>query len=159
MFDLEEIKNQLQSGKNIEKIFEKFNWKDFEEAITEIFRSNGFVVKQNFRFKTKRRYEIDIVGVTGNICVCVDCKDWSTGRYKISVLRKAITEQENRLKEFKKFLKKNFIAQKILRTEKASLFLPLLVTLVEEALIKQSQTYVVPFEKLNAFLLEIEKYT
>ncbi len=159
MINLEEIKNQLLSRKSVEEIFKNFDWKEFENTIAEIFRSNEFVVRQNFRFKAKRRYEIDLVAVRGNICLCVDCKGWSRGRNKTSALKKAVVEQENRLKEFKKFLKKNFIAQKILRTENTSLFLPLLATLAEEDIIKQNQTCVVPFEKLNAFLLEIEKYT
>ncbi len=159
MVDLEEIKNELLSGKPAGEILKKVDWKSFEETIAEIFRSNDFIVKQNFRFKTKSRHEIDLIAVRSGLVVCADCKNWSMGRYKVSALKKAVSDQENRVGELKKFLKKNPIAQKLLKVENNFLFSPLLVTSVEEGIVRQGDTYLVPFERLNAFILDIENYT
>ena len=159
MIDLEEIKNQLLSGKVVEDIFKNFDWKNFEESVSNVFIENDFFVRKNFRFKTKRRYEIDIVAVKSPLVICVDCKGWASGRYKTSALRKATSKQEERVNEFRKFVKRNPIAKEILKIKNTFSFSSLLVTLVEESLITENKTHVVPFEKLNTFLLEIERYT
>ncbi|MEK6909599.1 MAG: restriction endonuclease, partial [Candidatus Aenigmatarchaeota archaeon] len=79
---LDKIESQIKQGKNIEDILEKYDWQKFEGIITEIFQENGFYTRQNFRFKTKKRHEIDVIAVKGNRMICVDCKWWSRGRYK-----------------------------------------------------------------------------
>jgi Holliday junction resolvase-like predicted endonuclease len=156
--DIEKIRKDILAGKEIEEVLKNLDWKDFEEFVVNVFSDNNFVVKRNFRFKTKRRYEIDIVASRGNSVVCVDCKEWSKGRYKKSGLKHAVKNQENRVKEFKKFLKKNLIAQNVLKIEPDSAFYPLIVTLFEEDLIIENNTFIVPVWKLNGFLLELEKY-
>ena len=78
---------------------------------------------------------------------------------KTSALRKATSKQEERVNEFRKFVKRNPIAKEILKIKNTFSFSSLLVTLVEESLITENKTHVVPFEKLNTFLLEIERYT
>ena len=152
MMDLEELKRLVLDGKPIEDVLEKFDWREVERIISEIFKENGFQVRQNFRFKTERRYEIDILAVREDLVFCVDCKEWSRGRYKKSGLRQAVKLQENRLKEFKEFVKKNFIAQSKLNMDIKSDFYPMLVTLFEEDMIKENDTFVVPVWKLNNFL-------
>ena len=158
MLDLEGIKTQLMKGKTIEDILEKYDWKNFEKIIAEIFRENGFYTKQNFRFKTKRAYEIDIIAVRNNQVFCIDCKWWGRGRYKKTGLRHAITSQENRVRKFTKFLKKNPIAKGLLKLNSKYKVYPLLVTLHDEDLIKENDTFVVPAWKLNRFTTEIENY-
>ena len=103
--------------------------------------------------ETKKRYEIDIIGVKGRTCLCVDCKEWSGGRDKKSGLKNAAKKMEKRVEELKKFLKKNSI------TDVDMDFYPIIVTLLEENLIKENDTLIIPASKLNSFLLEIETYT
>lgn len=143
--------------KNIEEILKELDWKDFEKAVQEIFEINGFKVKRNFRFKTKKRYEIDIIAVKDNFNFCIDCKHLSRGRYKKGEILKAVKKQEERAEELKKFLKSNLIAKELLQV-KSMKFYPLLVTLFEEDLIKENQTFVIPVWKLNSFLNEVENY-
>lgn len=158
MIDLERIKNLIKSGKNIEDIIEKFDWREFEQIIMEIFENNNFRVRKNFRFKTRRRYEIDILAIKRNKVLCVDCKEWGRGRYKKTGLKHAIEKQEERVKELKKFLKNNPIAQNKLKINMNYEFHPLIVTWLQEDLIKENDTLIVPVWKLNSFLLELEKY-
>ncbi len=155
---IDEIESHLRKGKSIEDILEKYGWKKFENVIANIFQENRFHTKLNFRFKTKRRYEIDVIAVRNNQTFCIDCKWWGKGRYKKTGLKNAVTNQENRVKELRKFLKKNPIAKGMLKiNEKCSIY-PLIVTLHEEDMIKENNTFVIPAWKLNRFITDAENY-
>lgn len=158
MMELEKIRKNILSGKPIEEIIKNFNWKEFENFIAEIFRENNFEVIQNFRFKTKRKYEIDIVAARQNIVFCVDCKEWNKGRYKKTGLKYSAKNQEKRVKELKNFLKKNPDIQIFLKVNLKFEFYSLIVTLFEEDLFIEGNTFFVPVWKLNNFLLEAERY-
>lgn len=158
MLDLEEIGKKMGKGETIEEILGKYDWKNFERMIAAVFRENGYLIRQNFRFKIKSISEIDVIAAKDGIVFCVDCKWWSQGRYKKSGLRRAVKRQEKRLGLLKKFLKKNLIAKKLLNIDDKSRFYPLIVTLFEEELLKEGRTLVVPAWKLNGFLLEAENY-
>lgn len=144
------------SNKAIEDLLEGFDWRGFEEIIGEILNSNGFKIYRNFRFKTKRRYEIDLVAIGNRRVLCIDCKQWGKGRYKKSGLRNAVEKQRERVKQLLKFLKKNPIAQDKLNLKYE--FHPLIVTLLQEELIKENGVFIVPVWKLNSFLVELEDY-
>jgi len=144
--DLSVLRKKILSGKDIEDVLKKIDWKDFEKTVAEIFYRHGFKVKQSFRFKTNRKYEIDVLAFRNKLALCVDCKQWSRGREKRSALIKSIKEQKTRAEELKKFLSSNLD------------FHPLIITLFEEDILKEEETYVVPVWKLNSFLLEAEKF-
>lgn len=153
--DLEKISRQVNRGKKMEDAVGKFDWKDFESIVGDIFRENGFSVRNNFRFKTKRRWEMDLVAVRGEDVMCVDCKRWSNGRQKAWSLRKAAGDQSQRTGELGKFVRSNPIARGIMRIP-AGRFVPLVVTLHEEELLRERGTFVVPLRKLNTFLVEFD---
>ncbi len=153
---LEELESQLTQGKDIEALLEKYDWRKFESAIAEIFKKNEFHTKQNFRFKTKRRYEIDIIAIKNNQIFCIDCKWWGRGRYKKSGLKKAVISQEKRTMEFTKFLKRNIVAQRSLKLTSEYRTCPLVVTLRQEDIVHQNKTYVVPAWKVNRFLVGLD---
>lgn len=156
--DLEQIRKCILSGKPIEEIIESFDWQEFEQLVAEIFENNNFRVKQNFRFKTKRRYEIDILAVGNKIVLCVDCKEWGSGRYKRAGLVRAAKKQEERVKQLKKFLKTNLIARQTLQLDLYCKIYPAIVTWLQEDLVKENNAFVVPVWKLNSFLVEINSY-
>lgn len=146
----------MLSSKAIEDVLEEFDWKKFEEIVEEIFNSNDFKTYRNFRFKTKRQYEIDLIAIGCRRVLCIDCKQWRRGRYKKSGLRPVVEKQRERVKQLLKFLNKNLIAQAKINLELE--FHPLVVTLLPEELIKESGVFIVPVWKLNSFLVELEKY-
>lgn len=159
MLNLEEIKNLIIKGKDLEEIIEGFDWREFEGIVAEIFEKNNFKIKQNFRFKTKNRYEIDLIGISPNFVLVVDCKQWGKGRSKISGLKIAAEKQEKRTEELKRFLKNNPIAKRLMNIDlKKQKFYPILVTWTQENLTKENKTLIVPVWKLNSFLIEVEKY-
>jgi len=156
--DLEQIRKDVLSGKPIEKIIEKFDWHEFENLVAKIYENNSFLVKQNFRFKTKRRYEIDIVAIKSKIVLCVDCKEWGKGRHKKSGLINAVKKQEERMMQLENFLKRNLIARQSLNLSLNHKVYPMIVTWLQEDLIKESNTFIIPIWKLNSFLVEIYNY-
>ena len=153
MVDLEKIRTQILEGTPIEVILSGFDWSGFEAAVAEIFAANGFSVKRNFRFKTKRRYEIDIIAVRGGKVVCVDCKEWREGRNKKSAVEKAAYMQKERVEQLEKFVAKNPIAQSSLKIDAtAHRYVPMLVTLLEEDVKEHETALIVPVWKLNSVL-------
>lgn len=155
---IEEIEMRLKKGKLIEDILQKYDWKKFESIVSEIFLENGFHTKQNFRFKTKRRYEIDVMATRNSKIFCIDCKWWNKGRYKKSGLKQAVSLQENRAKELGKFLKKNTIARSLLKINSKYTVHSLLVTLNDEDMIHQDKTVLIPIWKLNKFIMDSDGY-
>jgi len=157
--ELEKIRKDILAGKTIEEVVEKVDWKEFEEVSKKIFEENNFKVRKNFRFKTSRRYEIDILAISSRYVFCVDCKQWGRGRNKMPGLKLAAREQENRKKDFEKFIRKNPIAKNMLEIDtKKQKSYSVIVTLFQENLIKENETFIVPIWKLNSFLIETEKY-
>jgi len=156
--DLNEIKQRIQQGEEIEKIVEEIDWKEFEKLIVEILKKHDFNVHNNFRFKTDRRFEIDVLAVKDKTSLLIDCKQWGRGRYKKTGLKYSVEEQKERAKQLKKFLKNNPIAQAELKIKKTMKFIPLLVTWFEEELLEHENTLVIPVWKFNEFLLSISEY-
>ncbi|MEM5853454.1 MAG: NERD domain-containing protein [Candidatus Aenigmatarchaeota archaeon] len=153
--EIEKIESQT-SRKSLEEILKTLGWKDFEDVVAEIFRRNNFLVRENLRIKVDKRFEIDLVASRSNLVFCVECKRWSGGRYKKSILRKSIEKQEERARAVEKLLLKNELLKRNLKIGENFTVVPLIVTLMEEDLVKEKKTFVVPIDKLNSFLLDVE---
>jgi Holliday junction resolvase-like predicted endonuclease len=155
---LEEVEHFLLQGRNIEEFVEKIDWKEFETFVKEIFSANGFKPFSNFRFKTSRRFEIDIVATKNNFIFVVDCKEWDKGRYKNSGLKKAAKDQIQRTNEFENFLSKNPIAQNRFAVSANAKIVPILVTWYDEMICEHENCFVIPVWKLNSFLIGYDFY-
>jgi Holliday junction resolvase-like predicted endonuclease len=158
MIDIEKIKDRILKGEQIENIVEEIGWKQFEELVMEILRKQDFITLQNFRFKTKRRFEVDILASDENNVLVIDCKQWNRGRYKKTGLKHVVEEQKHRLEELKKFIKNNPIVKNKFRITEKTKFIPLIITWFEEDLLKHEDTFIVPVWKLNEFLLSLSEY-
>jgi len=158
MIELEQIRQRILQGEEIEKIIGEIDWKEFEELVSKILKKHDFDTHHNFRFKTNRRYEIDIVAIKKKILLVIDCKHWGRGRHKKTRLKYAIKDQKERVKQLKKFLKNNLIAKLKLKTSKKLKFIPLIITWFEEDLLEHENVFIVPAWKLNNFLLNLSEY-
>jgi len=156
--DLNKIEQRIQCGEEIEKIIKEIDWKEFEKLIAEILKKHDFNVHNNFRFKTNRRFEIDVLAIRHKTTLLIDCKQWGRGRYKKTGLKYSVKEQKERTKQLKKFLKNNPIAQVKLNIKKTVKFIPLIVTWFEEELVEHENVFIVPLWKLNEFLLTLSEY-
>lgn len=153
MISFEEIENRINKGEELESILSQINWQEFETFVASIFQQHDFRTLENFRFKTKNRYEIDVVAIKNDIMICIDCKQWGRRRSKSSAITDAAKKQVKRVKELKKFLKNNPIAQGKLKIDfKKATIVPLIVSLFEEDLLEIEDVFIVPVWKLNEFL-------
>jgi Holliday junction resolvase-like predicted endonuclease len=155
---LEEVEQFLLRGNNIEEFVERIDWKEFEKFVREIFSVNKFETFSNFRFRTKRRFEVDIVAAKNDFIFVVDCKEWDRGRNKNSGLKKAAEEQIERACEFQTFLSRNPIAQSRFRVDSNAKIIPILVTWYEETISEHERCYIIPVWKLNSYLINHDFY-
>jgi Holliday junction resolvase-like predicted endonuclease len=140
---LEEIEKMIREGKTVEEILSSIDWREFEEKVEEIFKIHSFKTKRNFRFKTSKRFEIDIIAEKRDLVFIVDCKHWSKGRYKTSPLKKAAERQMERAKA----IKQTFIGHN-------KKIIPIIITLFDECIYEFNGVFIIPVFKLNNFLLE-----
>ncbi|MBI4182089.1 MAG: restriction endonuclease [Candidatus Aenigmarchaeota archaeon] len=150
--DLEALSALVGKGLSLEEIAGQMDWKEFEGLVGQVFEENGWSVRRNVRFKTRSRFEIDLVAEKSFRALLVDCKHWGIRPGKKYQLKAAVEKQKIRVKEFKKI---RSLADFPPNHPKKS---PLLVTLWEEDILKVSGVWIVPLFKLNAFLLNAEKY-
>jgi len=83
-------------GGDVERISNLLCWQEFEEIAAFALKSNGFLEKNNARFKNAgRKWEIDVVACKKPIVICVDCKHWQHG-LSPSALRRIVDLQVER---------------------------------------------------------------
>jgi Holliday junction resolvase-like predicted endonuclease len=141
--ELEEIEEMIRKGKTVEEILSAIDWREFEEKVEEIFKRHNFKTRRNFRFKTSKRFEVDIVAEKRDLVFIVDCKHWGKGRYKTYPLKKAAEKQMERAKA----IKQTFLACN-------RRIIPIIITLFDECVYEFEGVFIVPVFKLNAFLLD-----
>jgi Holliday junction resolvase-like predicted endonuclease len=141
--ELEEIEKMIREGKTVEEVLRLVDWREFEEKVEEIFKIHGFKTKKNFRFKTYKRFEVDIVAEKRDLVFIIDCKQWDKSRHKTYNIKKAAERQLERSEAIKQtFLGYN---KKII---------PMIITLFDEGIYEFNNVFIVPIFKLNSFLLE-----
>ena len=150
--ELSEIQWKVLHGSEIEDILTGFDWKEFEDLCAQVLERNGWKIRRNYRFKTERRYEIDILATLGNKNLAIDCKHWGIRSGKASQLRIAAGNQMERVNQLKKIKFLYQFAQKEFET------FPVIVTWHEEKLIKEGNVWIVPVSKLNSFILDLDSY-
>jgi len=158
MIDLDQIKQRIKKGEEIEKIVEEIEWKEFEELVMKILEEHDFHSFHNFRFRMSRLYEIDVLATRNDLVLGIDCKQWNKGRYKRTGLKYAVKTQKERMKKFQKMLNKNVITKDILNLPEKLKTIPLIVTWFEEDLIEHEKVFIVPIWKFNQFLLSMSEY-
>lgn len=88
----------LNLGADIERVSSFLQWQEFETLAALALEQNRYEVIQNLRFKhNTRRWEIDVVGCTKSMTLCIDCKHWHHA-LSLSALKKIAEEQIQRAK-------------------------------------------------------------
>jgi Holliday junction resolvase-like predicted endonuclease len=148
----------IELGQPQRPVLSTLSWREFEEFIATIFFRHDFTVTHGFRFKTGRRYEIDVIATHKPTIFCVDCKQYGVRSGKASPLRTAVENQLQRVET----LAANFAAQQAklgcLGWQRVKLY-PLLVTMLHEDLMWHNSVPLVPAAQLNRFLLSFAVYS
>ncbi len=140
---VDEILEEIRKTKEIERVLKNYDWKDFESFVEFVFQQHDYETKRNFRFKTDKRYEVDIIAEK-NVIICVDCKRLSSGRSKRSFLKNSAERHKKRTEELGKFSKKD------------KKLLPLIITLMDEDIIEYQNVIILPIWKINDFILSLD---
>jgi len=147
--DIAKAQAQLLKGRDMEEILGGIGWKEFEEFCAAVLEEHGWKPRRNFRFKTGRRYEIDIVAGKCNSVLAIDCKHWGIRPGKACQLSQAAAMQTERAAELSKVKTLEWL-------NKEMEFHPVIVTLMQEDVTQENGVWVVPAFKLNNFLLEMD---
>ena len=102
---------------------EKVDWHGFENRIADIFEEFGYSVERDVRFKTMRRFQIDVIASDDNRCFFIDCKDHSyiPPSEEESFIIKQRVRAENLLKTRPELMKPKKFLMLVTRNRTASL--------------------------------------
>jgi hypothetical protein len=135
----------IQNLEDLAVVSEEVVWQNFERLAAFIFEKNNFNVKVNTvktHQKTKRQY--DVIAWKGNQTFLVECKKWAGNRYRLSAMKKAVEQHKERTTFYAAVTNEDAI--------------PLLVTLIEEEIRVYAGVPIVPVQKLNGFVRELDGY-
>ncbi len=135
----------IQNLEDLAVVSEEVVWQNFERLAAFIFEKNNFKVKVNTvktHQKTKRQY--DVIAWKGNQTFLVECKKWAGNRYRLSAMKKAVEQHKERTTFYAAVTNEDAI--------------PLLVTLIEEEIRFYEGVPIVPVQKLNGFVSELDGY-
>jgi Holliday junction resolvase len=135
----------IQSLEDLAVVSEEVVWQNFERLAAFIFEKNNFRVTVNSvktHNKTKRQY--DVIAWKGNQTFLVECKKWAGNRYRLSAVKKAVEQHKERTTFYAAITNEDAI--------------PLLVTLIEEEIRFYEGVPIVPVQKLNGFVSELDGY-
>ena len=135
----------IQNLEDLAVVSEEVVWQNFERLAAFIFEKNNFKVRVNTvktHQKTKRQY--DVIAWKGNQTFLVECKKWAGNRYRLSAMKKAVEQHKERTTFYAAVTNEDAI--------------PLLVTLIEEEIRVYAGVPIVPVQKLNGFVSELDGY-
>jgi hypothetical protein len=136
----------IESIGDLAIVSEESVWQNFERLAAFIFEKNDFRVKVNtVKTWNKQRRQYDVIARKSDQTFLVECKKWAAGRYRLSALKKAVEQHKERTTFYESI------------TNEAAI--PVLVTLVEEKIRFYEGVPLVPIQKLNSFVGELDSLT
>jgi hypothetical protein len=144
----------LEYGADIEEVCKLLSWREFEAFSKSVLEKNNYLCIHNFRFKhNQKRYEIDVVGSKEPLILCIDAKHYKKSG-KSNVLRTYCKKQVERIEALSKALPEMISKLRITEWKEARI-IPLIVTLLAEDIDFSEEVPVVPFFKLNSFIMDL----
>ncbi|MCZ6615693.1 MAG: restriction endonuclease [Thaumarchaeota archaeon] len=135
--------DQMKGGASIQDASRDLSWKNFEDFVSYILTLNGYETVT--RHRVGRRAEIDIISWNHSLALIIDCKHWKkTSKSSLSSIVSKQIQRSKLLIEIKYF--------KGIRME----LIPTIVTLVEEEGQLFSGVPIVPVQKFDTFLRELD---
>ena len=135
--------DQMKGGASIQDASRDLSWKNFEDFVSYILTLNGYETVT--RHRVGRRAEIDIISWNHSLALIIDCKHWK--KTSKSSLSSIVSKQ---IQRSKLLIEINYFkgARKKL--------IPTIVTLVEEEGQLFSGVPIVPVQKFDTFLRELD---
>jgi Holliday junction resolvase-like predicted endonuclease len=145
-------------GADIEHISDLLCWHEFEEIAALALKNNGYVVKNNVRFKHEgKRWEIDVVGCKKPLVICIDCKHWQRA-ISPSALHRIVDLQMQRTLALADSLPNIALKLESAKWEKTK-FIPAVLSLIPSVYKYCQKVPVVPVLQLQDFICQLPAYT
>jgi hypothetical protein len=125
-------------------VAEEIPWQDFERLAAFIFEKNGFSVSVGtVKMRGSERRQYDVIAGKDGLTLLVECKQWSGNRYRLSALKQAVRRHRERAEFYKSVTSLEG--------------LPIIVLLIEEEIRIFEGVPLVPVQRLDAFISEMEE--
>ena len=135
----------IDSTGDLEIVSEESQWQNFERLTAFIFEKNGFEVKVNtVKTWNKKRRQYDVIARKSNQTFLIECKKWAGNRYRLSALKRAIIQHKERTLFYESITNEDAI--------------PIIVTLIEEEILVFEGVPIVPVNKLDSFISELDTH-
>jgi hypothetical protein len=120
-------------------------WQEFEERIRDVLECAGFLTDFRKVFTaTGRRYEIDVVAHRFDITLLIDAKRYGKARLRSSSIRAEARKHFARCHEFDRAFSVSSV--------------PVIVSWIDDALLCEGGCFIVPYHKLEDFVVHLERY-
>ncbi|MDD1721168.1 MAG: hypothetical protein LUP95_04195 [Euryarchaeota archaeon] len=124
---------------------EPLTWQEFEEQIRDVLECAGFSTEFRKVFVLDgRRHEIDVVARRFDITLLIDAKRYGKARVRSSSLKAEARKHLIRCEEFDRAF--------------SSTGVPVIVSWLDDALLIDGMCFIVPFDKLEDFIVHVEYY-
>ena len=120
-------------------------WQEFEEQIRDVLECAGF--STDFRkvfMAAGRRYEIDVVAHRFDTTMLIDAKRYGRARLRSSSVRAQARKHLARCGEFDRAFSVSSVS--------------VIVSWIDDALLSEGGCFIVPFDKLEDFVVHLECY-
>ena len=136
---------EIHSIEDLETVSEESPWQNFERLAAFIFEKNDFRTTVNtVKILNKKRRQYDVIARKSTRTFLIECKKWAGNRYRLSALKKAIVQHKERTRFYEHITNEDAI--------------PVIVTLVEEEILVFEGVPIVPVDKLNSFISELDNH-
>lgn len=146
-----------KNGLDFDLIIKHLTWQEFELLTTMVGDEFGYFASTGLNFSTDtRKYQIDVILKNKPYVLLIDCKHFG-GTGKKSVLQNAAQDQIERTKAVA--LEINKLKAKLnIRKWQEVIFIPLIITWLDDSVFFHEKVPVVPFSKLRSFFRNFYVY-
>lgn len=135
----------IQSIDDLETVSEEAVWQNFECLTGFIFEKNNFeVIINTVKTWNKKRRQYDVIARKSGQTFLIECKKWAGNRYRLSALKGAIKQHKERTTFYTSITGEDAI--------------PIIVTQIEEEIRLHEGVPIVPVQKLNSFISELDHH-
>lgn len=86
---------EIARGGRLKDAAKVLSWQEFEKFTEECLKEAGFEARRNVRVTGEgRAWQIDVVGLRGELALAIDCKHWNTPGY-VSRFKQAANHQRH----------------------------------------------------------------
>ena len=147
----------IELGADPKRISKYLSWVDFEVLVTKYLSKSGLTVFRSVRF-TKRRFEIDVVGIdpVSRLCLVIDCKHWKPGYRKSGKLRAVAHEHRSKVEILAREC--GFVTSRYPALSRAEYLVPIIITLTKVIKGAVNGALIVPILLLRDFITNLDYY-